>query len=51
MLVMHPFLMLGAAWWEQTVTLLDRIATLAARGQVRCLTGAEAACGQPAPDR
>ena len=42
-LVLHPFLMLDPAWWEEVRVLLAEIADRVAAGTVRCLTAGEAA--------
>ena len=43
--VMHPFLMLDEAWWEQAQGLLGTVAELVAAGEAECRTAAQAAGG------
>jgi peptidoglycan/xylan/chitin deacetylase (PgdA/CDA1 family) len=40
-MVLHPFLMLEAAWWEQVQKLLGRLGELRRRGQARIIAGGE----------
>jgi peptidoglycan/xylan/chitin deacetylase (PgdA/CDA1 family) len=42
-LVMHPFLMLDDAWWEQSQGLLGTVAALVAAGEAECRTAGQAA--------
>jgi peptidoglycan/xylan/chitin deacetylase (PgdA/CDA1 family) len=42
-LVLHPFLMLDEAWWEQVRELLASVADRVARGRAECLTLGQAA--------
>lgn len=44
-LVLHPFLMLEQAWWEQVQRLLRAVAELVAAGEVSCRTAGRAAGG------
>ncbi len=45
-IILHPFLMLDPAWWEEVQRTLGHLAELVADGTVRCATGGEAA-GRP----
>ncbi|HLI60808.1 MAG TPA: polysaccharide deacetylase family protein [Solirubrobacteraceae bacterium] len=44
-LVLHPFLMLEEAWWEQVRRLLETVAGRVAAGELECRTAGRAALG------